>query len=150
MIGPAVDQERRRSAPGALRHGILDGRGDRARSPMGQGEDDDVVSGEVTGIRGLHEPVRQGHQVRMVLSETVARRGVRRDGADLDIRMSRKKAENLAPGVPGRSSDCCCPRHTDDHTSRCIEIRPCGTRLFCSLTHTPLVARRWREARLAQ
>ena len=84
---------------------------------MGQGEDDDVVSGEVTGVRGLHEPVRQGHQVRMVLSETVARRGVRRDGADLDIRMSRKKAENLAPGVPGRSSDCCCPRHTDDHTS---------------------------------
>ena len=45
VIGPAVDQERRRSAPGALRHGILDGRGDRARSPMGQGEDDDVVPG---------------------------------------------------------------------------------------------------------
>jgi len=112
-----------------------------SRSAVGSRMEVDLASDDATGTTIPLVVANMTAVAGKRMAETVARRGVRRDGADLDIRMSRKKAENLAPGVPGRSSDCCCPRHTDDHTSRCIEIRPCGTRLFCSLTHTPLVMR---------
>ena len=104
-------QEGRRAAPVACGHGVLDGRGDGPRGPVGQGEDDDVVPGEAADVGGLHEPVRQRHEVGVVLSQAVPRGGVRRDGTDLDVRVSREKAEDLTAGVPGCAGDCCCPRH---------------------------------------
>ena len=111
VVGPAVDQDGRRTAPVARGHGVPDGRGDGARGPVRQGEDDDVVPDEVVDVRGLHEPVRQRHEVGVVPAEPVPRRGVRRDGTDLDVRVSREKAEDLTAGVPGCAGDCCCPRH---------------------------------------
>ena len=78
---------------------------------MGQGENDDVVPGEAADVRGLHEPVGQRRKMGMVLTEAIPRGGVRRDGADLNVRVGREKAEDLTAGVPGRTGDCCCPRH---------------------------------------
>mgnify|MGYP001023793126 CR=1 FL=1 len=73
--------------------------------------DQNRPAGEAADVGGLHGPVRQRHEVGVVFVEPVPRGGVRRDGADLNVRVSRKKAEDLTTGVPGCAGDCCCPRH---------------------------------------
>ena len=69
------------------------------------------MAGEAGRIGGLHESVGERDQMGVVLTELVPGGGVRRDGTDRDLRVSREKAEDLAAGVPGRAGDCCCPRH---------------------------------------
>ena len=72
---------------------------------MRQGQDDDVVPGEDLRLGGLDDAVRQGQQVRMVLTEPTAGGRGRGECADLHLRVGRKQAQNLTTGVPSGSSN---------------------------------------------
>ncbi len=72
---------------------------------MRQGQDDDVVPGEDLRLGGLDDAVRQGKQVRMVLTEPTAGGRGRGECADLHLRVGREQAQNLTTGVPGGSSN---------------------------------------------
>ena len=72
---------------------------------MRQGQDDDVVLGEDLRLSGLDDTIRQGQQVRMVVSDPTARGRGRGECADLHLRVGREQAQNLTTGVPSGSSN---------------------------------------------
>ena len=72
---------------------------------MRQGQDDDVVLGEDLRLSGLDDTIRQGQQVRMVVSDPTARGRGRGECADLHLRVGCEQAQNLAAGISGGSSN---------------------------------------------
>ena len=72
---------------------------------MRQGQDDDVVLGEDLRLGGLDDAVRQGQQVRMVVSDPTARGRGRGECTDLHPGVGREQAQNLAAGISGGSSN---------------------------------------------
>jgi hypothetical protein len=83
------------------------GCGDRPARTVRQGQDHDVVPGE--GLRRglLEHPVGQRHEVGMVLAEAGAGTGRRGDGADRELGVAEREAEDLTTGVAAGS------RHRD-------------------------------------
>ena len=78
-------RSRRRRSRGELR-------GDLGRRAVGQREEDDVVAGERVGRRGGEDAVGHRRQVRVDLTEPLARGRVRRDGAERQRRGGRAAA----------------------------------------------------------
>jgi hypothetical protein len=95
VVGAAVDHER----------ALGQGGGDLPRLAVGQGEEDDVVAGEVLG-GGLDEvEVREGAQVRLQRDERLPRVLERGDGGDGELRMRGQEAQEFTPGVPACAGD---------------------------------------------
>jgi hypothetical protein len=93
-------------------------RGDRGRGAVRQGEEDDVVAGEVLH-RGVDEhPVGEGVQVRLQLPQPLARVGMGPHGPDLDLRVTGEDPQDLATGVAGCPRHCCAERHRTHSSSK--------------------------------
>ncbi len=78
---------------------------------MRQGEEDDVVAREDLGRRGLDDPVGQGRQVRLQVTETGPGAASGGQRTDLDVGMVQQEPEQLAARVAGRPGD----RDLEDH-----------------------------------
>ena len=68
---------------------------------MRQRKEDDVMPGQSVGIRVLHHPVAQRHQVGLVLTQQRACVGSGGNGTDFDLWMEQEKTQQLTTGVTG-------------------------------------------------
>lgn len=84
---------------------------------MGQGQEDDVVTAQDRGARGLDLPVRQRDQMRLVLAEWRSRAGAGGDGTNLHARMARQQPEQLSAGVSRRSGHGSSNVHRNDYVT---------------------------------
>ena len=91
---------------------LLQGGGDGPGGPVRQGQHDDVVVQQVGDVGGLHPASGQGSQVGVVLTEAGAGAGGGGERTDLQVGVRGQEAQDLSPGVTGRSGDRCCPAHT--------------------------------------
>jgi hypothetical protein len=116
-VGAAVDH-----------HGVLGQLlRDRARLPVRQGEEDDVVTGQHLDRGLLQHPVRERQEVRLQGPEPLTGVRARGDRADLHVGMSEQQPEHLSTGVPAGSGDRRpALRHVHDHTQHgiCRATRP--------------------------
>jgi hypothetical protein len=81
------------------------GSGDLPRLAVRQGEEDDVVAGEVLGCRLDEVEVREGAQVRLQRDERLPRVLERGDRGDRELRVPGEQAQELTPGIAASAGD---------------------------------------------
>ena len=96
-VGPAVQDD-------DLGWELCNERGGR---PVRQREEDQVVAGECLWRGRGDDPVGQRREVAVDVTEALARRGVGREGTDLDLRMGEQEPEDLPAGIPAGADDGC-------------------------------------------
>ena len=81
--------------------------GERRGLPVRQGEEHDVGLGQHLDGRRLEGPVGQLRQVRVQISDRLARRAARSDGTQSEVGVGQQKAQQLAARVAAGASDRC-------------------------------------------
>ena len=107
-VGAAVDDE----------HVVGQGRRDRCRVAVREGEEHDVVTGERFGVGGQQLAVGQRHQVRVVLAHRRPGAGAGGHRSDLEPGVAAEQPQQLAAGVPAGS------RHCRAHLSTSLDWTP--------------------------
>ena len=78
---------------------------DRSGGSVRESEDDDVVTGELTGGRRPEHSVRKAPQRRVVCAQQGSRARVSRDRAEGRLGVGEQQPKHLAACVPARASD---------------------------------------------
>jgi hypothetical protein len=97
VVGAAVDDHRVVRKPGCE----LGGRAVRQR------EERDVVAEQRVGRGRFEDPVTHGGEMRVDVAEPPPSLGVRGDRTELDVGVTQEEPDDLTPGVPARTGDCC-------------------------------------------